>query len=151
MMSEQDLCSFVNETPRAIPEDFLRRAATLAMEQEGVSGEMTVLIVDEDRMRQLNKEFRGIDEPTDVLSFPEAESQQSGFSQQTSPNTVYLGEIAVCPALLRIPEGKDEQWEFAHVIVHGTFHLMGHHHEHSEEAHKELHALEERIIASAQQ
>ncbi|MEX0916617.1 MAG: rRNA maturation RNase YbeY, partial [Candidatus Spechtbacterales bacterium] len=101
-MSEQDLCSIVNETPRAIPEDFLRRAVALAMEQEGIQGGMTVLIVDETRMRAFNKEFRGIDEATDVLSFPEAESPQDGFSQQTSLNTVYLGEIAVCPALLRI-------------------------------------------------
>jgi len=139
-------CTFVNETPRAIPEDFLRAVARSAMRHEGVEGELTVLIVAEEKMRELNKQFRGIDEATDVLSFPEAEAPRENFPQQNTEKRVYLGEIAVCPALLRIPEGKDERYELAHVVVHGTFHLMGRHHEHSEGAHKELHELEERII-----
>ena len=143
---EESGCIFVNETPRAIPEDFLRAVALSAMHHEGVEGELTVLIVSEERMRELNKQFRGIDEPTDVLSFPEAEALHENFPQQNTEKRVYLGEIAVCPALLRIPDGKDERYELAHVVVHGTFHLMGRHHEHSEGAHTELHELEERII-----
>lgn len=145
----QNLCTIINETPRDIPEDFLRSVAEAAMREEGVEGELTVLIVDEARMRELNKQFRGIDEATDVLSFPEAEARNNNLPQQTSANRVYLGEIAVCPTFLRIPEGKDERWEFAHVVVHGTFHLLGRHHEHSKEAHTRLHALEERIIEGA--
>lgn len=145
----QDLCTIINETPRDIPEDFLRSVVARAMKEEGVEGELTILIVDEDRMREVNKQFRGMNEATDVLSFPEAEARDESIPQQTSSNRVYLGEIVVCPAFLRIPDGKNERWELAHVVVHGTFHLLGRHHEHSEEAHTSLHALEERIIEEA--
>lgn len=147
MQTDTDV-QFVNETPRELPEDFLRLCAQKALAHEGVRGEMSVLIVGAEKMRSLNEQFRGRDEATDVLSFPESENE---FPQQSDEKRVYLGEIVVCPEELHVGEGSTERWELAHVVTHGAFHLAGHHHEHSEAAHKELHRIETRIIEEASQ
>ena len=126
----------------------MRLCAEKALAREGVAGHMLVLIVDREKMRSLNRQFRGREEATDVLSFPESEND---FPQQSDEKRVYLGEIVVCPEALHIGEGSTERWELAHVVTHGAFHLAGHHHEHSEAAHKELHQIETRIIEEASQ
>ena len=79
--------------------------------------------------RRLNARYRGRDRPTNVLSFP-AERIPGAPAQP-------LGDLVICPAVLRAEarlQGKSLRAHWAHLIVHGTLHLLGYDHEDSGEA-----------------
>jgi probable rRNA maturation factor len=96
-----------------VPAD-LRDAVAAALAAAGVEdGHLAVEIVDADRIRELNREHRGNDVPTDVLAFPIDELGPS-------PGPRELGDVAICPAHC------DDVTEAA---VHGVLHLCGHDHE----------------------
>ncbi len=105
--------------------------------------ELSLLLTDDAGMRELNRAWRGLDKPTNVLSFP--------GSGPSSPEGVrHLGDIALAfDTVAR--EAAEERKSFAdhvaHLIVHGTLHLLGHDHEADEEA-DAMEALE--IAALAQ-
>ncbi len=92
----------------------LRAPAAAALEAAGVAdGHLSVELVDEARIRELNREHRGKDEPTDVLSFP-----IDGVGPAAGPRE--LGDVVICPQhTADIPEA----------VVHGVLHLCGHDHE----------------------
>ena len=80
--------------------------------------------------RRLNARFRGRDRPTNVLSFPAAALPVSGAVRA-------LGELVVCPRVLRAEaraQAKTLRAHWAHLIVHGTLHLVGYDHEDAAEA-----------------
>jgi probable rRNA maturation factor len=84
---------------------------------------LAVCLVSERRMRALNREFRGIDAPTDVLSFGDGELSQDG---------VHLGDIVISvPAAARQAraEGHSLARELRILILHGYLHLLGYDHE----------------------
>jgi probable rRNA maturation factor len=89
----------------------------LAFSSAGISdGHVAVEFVDEDRIREVNAEYRRIDEPTDVLSF--------GVDQDGAPaGPRELGDILVCP---------EETDDVREAIVHGALHLSGMDHEHDD-------------------
>ena len=90
------------------------RAATAALEGAGVAdGHLAIEVVDSNRMRTLNAEHRGVDAPTDVLSFP-----VDGKGAAAGPRE--LGDVVVCP---------EETTDLEEAIVHGVLHLCGHDHE----------------------
>jgi GTP-binding protein Era len=92
----------------------LRPAVLAALRAAGVSeGHLAVEIVDERRIRELNREHRGKDEPTDVLAFPVDELGPSAGPRE-------LGDVAICP-----PRCAD----VAEAAVHGVLHLCGFDHE----------------------
>jgi GTPase len=92
----------------------LRPAVLAALRAAGVSeGHVAVEIVDERRIRELNREHRGKDEPTDVLAFPVDELGPSAGPRE-------LGDVAICP-----PRCAD----VAEAAVHGVLHLCGFDHE----------------------
>lgn len=102
-------------------------AAVLA--HEGVEGEvsLTVLMTDDEQMRQLNRDFAGLDEPTDVLSFP------AGEGEDMMPEELdgYLGDIAisVMKAERQAEEGGHSLTaELQLLTVHGVLHLLGYDH-----------------------
>lgn len=102
--------------PRA--EELARRAARAALREEGASGSMTVLLADDRELKRLNGEHRGKDKPTNVLSFP-----------GSAPG--YLGDIALALGVVRREAkaaGKRPAVHFAHLVAHGTLHLLGHDH-----------------------
>jgi probable rRNA maturation factor len=76
-------------------------------------GHLAIEIVDEDRIRELNREHRGKDAPTDVLSFPIDEDQPVAGPRE-------LGDVVICP------EHTDDLVE---ATVHGVLHLCGYDHE----------------------
>jgi probable rRNA maturation factor len=92
----------------------LRAPATAALEAAEVAdGHLSVALVDEQRIRELNREHRGKDEPTDVLSFP-----IDGAGPAAGPRE--LGDVVICPEhTADIPEA----------VVHGVLHLCGYDHE----------------------
>jgi rRNA maturation RNase YbeY len=105
-------------------------AAALArrvLETEGVEdGELGIAFVTADEMRTLKREHLGLDEPTDVLSFPIDGTQAL---PQGEPRA--LGDVVLCPALV----GEEWRWP----LVHGLLHLLGHEHGAAMEAREQAH------------
>jgi probable rRNA maturation factor len=98
-----------------VPED-LRGPVAAALAAAGVDeGHLAVEIVDAERIRELNREHRGKDEPTDVLSFPIDE-----LGPVAGPRE--LGDVAICPELC-------VDMTLTETVVHGVLHLCGHDHE----------------------
>jgi len=96
-----------------VPDD-LRPAAEAALRAAGVrAGHLSVELVVEDRIRELNRDHRGLDEPTDVLSFPIDESA-------SVPGPRELGDVVICP---------EHTVDVTEATVHGVLHLCGHDHE----------------------
>ncbi len=113
----------------------LRRVCEHVLRGEGAIGaaQLTLAIVDDDEIRAINREHRGIDRPTDVLSFSlvDPTTDQRGFV--TPPNCpTELGDIVVSyPRVLAQAEeyGHSPERELAYLVVHGLLHILGHDHE----------------------
>lgn len=98
-----------------------RDAAEAALNHQGVQGptSLTILLADDAKLRQLNNDFLGYDEPTDVLSFPAGESWLGAES--------YLGDIAVSIPRARLQAeaaGHALAEELTLLVVHGVLHLL---------------------------
>jgi len=119
-------------------------AALAAVERPGAA--ITVRIVDADEGRALNRDFRGRDYATNVLSFPFPELPPEAMAEIGAP---YLGDLAICAAVVEreaVEQGKTTHAHWAHMVVHGVLHLAGH--DHLEEAEAErMESLEREILA----
>src|SRR5688500_14549630 len=112
-------------------ETLLERAAHAALEHESQSldSELSIVLTDDARLQQLNREYLGVDAPTDVLSFPASETDPETGAQ-------YLGDI-----LISIPRAQAQADAAGHplesevqlLVVHGVLHLLGHDHAEAEE------------------
>ena len=117
----------------------------------GSPGEPTtacLLLASDDRVRTLNRDFRGRDVPTDVLSFPAFEPDVLAAAGAEGPPPV-LGDIVVALQTSLADaarDGKPVNDHLRHLVVHGMLHLLGYDHEREEDAAK-MEALEVRILA----
>lgn len=114
----------------------------LAVEREC---EMSIRIVDEEEGRELNKQYRDMDKATNVLSFP-ADSDTLGKLPPDLPCS--LGDIVICGPIVEreaAAQHKDASAHWAHLLVHGTLHLLGYDHEADAEA-MAMEAIETRIL-----
>ncbi len=121
----------------------IEAAASLARVKLLVGAELSLLLTDDAEMRGINKQWRGKDAATNVLSFPAVEPGKLGSAP-------FLGDIAVAYETLAREardEGKSPADHFAHLVVHGFLHLLGHDHETDEEA-GVMEALEVDILAT---
>jgi probable rRNA maturation factor len=107
-------------------EDLLRRAvsAALLQQSETLDSELTIVLTGDNRLHELNRDYLGVDAPTDVLSFPASE---------TDPETGarYLGDILISLARARAQAeaaGHPLESEVQLLVVHGVLHLLGHDH-----------------------
>ena len=103
----------------------MARWAHAALGPRGAGCEMALEVVSAPRMRVLNKRYRGKDKSTNVLSFP-APPPAPGIRPRP------LGDVLICPSVLRREaraQGKSEKAHWAHLVVHGTLHLVGYDHE----------------------
>ncbi|PXX99781.1 rRNA maturation RNase YbeY [Halomonas sp. LBP4] len=116
-------------------------AAVLARHDVAPGSELTVRLVDEAESRALNRDYRGRDTPTNVLSFP--------FESPPGIELALLGDLVIChPVVVREAREQDKSpgAHYAHMVVHGTLHLLGY--DHLEEAEAEaMEALEREILA----
>ena len=109
----------------------LRPPVAAALRAAGVAdGHLSVELVDEGRMRTLNREHRGRDEPTDVLSFPIDEAGAVAGPRE-------LGDIVICP---------EHTEDLVEATVHGVLHLCGYDHETDE---GEMLALQDEVVRRA--
>ena len=125
--------------------------ARFAIESEGkpATSEVSISFVDDERMQELNCEFRGLDRPTDVLSF-ECDNLDDGFVVPSGDEAPYeLGDIVIAPdvAERQAPEyGLTFADELSLLTVHGILHLCGHDHMNEEEA-QEMEGRETAILS----
>lgn len=119
------------------------QAATAVAEAADEDVEVSVMLTDDASIRELNRQWRGKDKATNVLSFPAPE--QPGFE---GPR--HLGDIALAYETL-VREAEEESKtlsdHFAHLIVHGVLHLLGYDHEVEAEA-EVMEALEVKALAT---
>ena len=93
---------------------------------------VSLLLADDDQLHALNLQFRGLDKPTNVLSFPSAQVDTPGDAEPQ-----ILGDIAISrQTLLReaAEQEKDIIHHVTHLLVHGLLHLLGYDHEDDEDA-----------------
>jgi probable rRNA maturation factor len=108
----------------------LHRAAAAVLRAVGVTdGHVAIDFVDAERMRELNREHRGIDRPTDVLSFP-----VDGTGPSAGPRE--LGDVVIC---------REYTEDAVEAVVHGVLHLCGYDHETDS---GEMLELQDRVMAA---
>ena len=122
-------------------------AATLKKECFSDRAEVSVTLVTPEAIQDLNREYRGVDRETDVLSFP---LWEKGEVPEKIGKTVPLGDVIVCPRVI-LNQAKEfqttPQQEFCLMVIHSTLHLLGW--DHTEEKEKEeMFALQEAILSS---
>lgn len=122
-------------------------AGELCVLEEGMNPDyivVSVTFVDEEEIHSLNKQYRGVDRVTDVLSFP----QFDDLNDIPEEGEVCIGDVVICPeqALLQADDfGHSPERELVYLFVHSIFHLLGY--DHMEEADKlEMRAKEELIM-----
>lgn len=103
--------------------------------------EVTIRIVDEAESHHLNLTYRGMDKPTNVLSFP--------FEAPPEIELSLLGDLIICRQVVEkeaMEQQKTAEEHWAHMVVHGCLHLLGYDHIEDDEA-EEMEALETEILA----
>lgn len=133
--------------------ELIKKCAEMVLEFEecDFDAEISVTIVDEEEIKNLNKEYRGKDSITDVLSFPMMEFEDEMIFDECDFNgdNVVLGDIVICAkrAKQQAEEfGHSVQREFAFLTVHSMLHLLGYDHEHSEDMEQEMFKRQEEIL-----
>jgi probable rRNA maturation factor len=120
--------------------------AAEAVEKDVADAELAVMLTDDSGIRTLNGNWRGIDKPTNVLSFP---ALQPEGERRVDDAPRMLGDIAIAYETMR-READEEQKPFdhhlSHLAVHGFLHLIGYDHETDDDA-EEMEALERDILA----
>lgn len=94
---------------------------------------LSLSIIDEARMKELNKEYRQVDSETDVLSFPYADKQEI---YANSDETLVLGDIFICDTVAKAQAqelGHTFEYEVVFLFCHGLLHLLGIHHDTDDE------------------
>ena len=105
--------------------------------------ELSVLLTDDEEIHRLNRDYRGIDRPTDVLSFSLLEGDHAAFRGDLLGEVVIDVEVAARQASAT---GHDLDAEMARLLIHGTLHLLGYDHQREEEA-RAMEAAEDRLRA----
>lgn len=152
---------------RCVPASGIPAAATLrgwAMAVlEADAGDLTIRIVDAEESRSLNHRYRGKDKPTNVLSFHGDDALTPPSAPRTVPPSPaarardmsaafgrmrILGDLVICAPVVAaeaVEQGKTARAHWAHMVVHGCLHLLGHDHEKEREA-RRMEALEISIL-----
>lgn len=138
IQTEEKFDFSAEETALSVCEEVLRQ------EQFPEEAEISLVITDEEEIHRLNLSFRGIDRPTDVLSFPALDYENpADFSciDETcfdpDNDCVFLGDIVICAQKVReqaAEYGHSEKREFAFLVAHSMLHLCGYDHMTPEEA-----------------
>ena len=135
--------TFAEQVPAHLLEE--QASKVLAAEQAAPESELSVFVTDDETVQDLNRRFRHMDEPTDVLSF----GMDDGPEFATPPDRAnQAGEVIISfpTALQQAREaGHDVKLELLHLLTHGVLHLLGYDHEAPDEARK-MHAREELLL-----
>ncbi len=124
-----------------------RQAAAAALDRVAIpaAAELSVRLTNDAEIRALNRQYRGVDKPTNVLSFASLETPQPTVCN----GPALLGDVVVALETVLAEakaEGKPADRHLSHLIVHGVLHLLGFDHQ-VEPAADEMEALEVRILS----
>jgi len=139
-MGEQIGIHVAEEFRGVVDQGWVSRIARTVLKAEGVAApyEVSLVFTDSETVKQLNRDYRGVDEPTDVLAFcmlPHKEEADASFALPPDGVT-RLGEV-----IISYPQAAEQAKEQGHVtekelallVIHGILHLMGYDHEEPEE------------------
>jgi probable rRNA maturation factor len=134
----------------AVRVSWLRGIARRVLAAEGVTGsaQVGVVLTDDETVRGLSRGFLGLDEPTDVLSFGLAATDEVSFALPPE-EAASLGEVVIAyPTAVRQAEEAERaiEAEVAHLLVHGLLHLLGHDHQGPQDE-RAMRRREEEILA----
>lgn len=134
----------------------VRKAAESALKAEGVAEDciLSVLLTDDEGIRRINREFRELDRPTDVLSFPMNDLIAGQFDPAQCERDPESGEILLGDMVLSIPRCEEQGEEFGHgynrevqyLTVHSVLHLLGYDHVDEGPMKKQMRAREKLIM-----
>lgn len=123
---------------------YLDKIINKALEMEGVDSSIfSIVFIDDEKMHELNKTYRGIDRTTDVLSFAFEDNNKLCY------NIRQLGEIFVSiPRMQQQAKeyGHSESRELSFLVVHGLLHLLGYDHTKGEKEEKEMFSKQELVL-----
>ena len=147
------LVEVVNETALPLDEDAVAQAALFVLRAEDVAtGEVAVAFIEGSAMAALNRRYRDLEGPTDVLSFPAGAEDdddwpdpEPGLDDEARPP--FLGDVLVCPVVARANAEEDGiplAEELRRLVVHGVLHLLDYDHEVDE---GQMRAREEAILS----
>ena len=148
VLNEQEIKALTDEQL-----ELIKRVIQKASQLESVqNGEVVVTLVDDDEIHKLNMEYRGIDRPTDVLSFAMNEGEEFDI-QYDEEDLEELEDDALGDVIISIPRAISQAEEYGHsferelgfLSVHGFLHLMGYDHE-TEEDEKVMFAKQEQVL-----
>jgi probable rRNA maturation factor len=115
--------------------------AQAAWRDPDADAEAVIRVADEVESHRLNLEYRGKDNPTNVLSFP--------YEPLPELDLHHVGDVVICAAVVRreaAEQHKSSEAHWAHMVVHGMLHLQGYDHENADDA-RLMETLETRILA----
>ncbi|MDX9865343.1 MAG: rRNA maturation RNase YbeY [Anaerolineaceae bacterium] len=123
------------------PENILEETAKIVLQHQNISprSDLSIVIDTNEKLRELNQQFRNIDAPTDILSFP---------SGEIDPETghVYLGDIIISWEKVQAQAIQQSvECEMRLMVVHGVLHLLGYDHATDSEQ-KEMWAVQNQIL-----
>jgi probable rRNA maturation factor len=122
-------------------ENAIRHWATLALQQGREAAELSVRVVDTAEITALNRQYRGKDSATNVLSFP--------FEGMAGVESALLGDVVICAPVVAaeaVQQGKALDAHWAHMVIHGVLHLQGYDH-HADAGAQRMEALESQLLA----
>ena len=134
----------------------IRKAAekVLAAENVQVPCLISVMLTDEEGIHRVNREFRGVDRETDVLSFPLNELTPGAFDPETCEHDWETGAVMLGDMMISIPACEKQGEEFGHgfereiqyLTVHSVLHLLGYDHVDEGEQKRQMRAREKAIM-----
>jgi probable rRNA maturation factor len=141
--------------PKEEYEKISKKVLMECIQEEGLENAkltITITLTNGNHIKEVNKKYRGIDNITDVLSFPmfEKDELQEKIEKSDFPYEDILGDIIICMEKVEAQAkeyGHSFEREFSYMLVHGFYHLMGYDHI-QEEDKKEMRKKEEKVLSS---
>jgi probable rRNA maturation factor len=112
-------------------EDVIRKWVLQALPEQNKASELTIRVVDEAEITALNRQYRGKEGATNVLSFP--------YEAIPGVASDLLGDVVICAPVVAsesVVQNKPLDAHWAHIVIHGVLHLLGYDHHQDDEAHK---------------
>ena len=122
--------------------DVIRQWVLQTLPDNKKDSELTIRVVDEAEITALNRQYRGKDGATNVLSFP--------YEAIAGVETDLLGDIVICAPVVAsesVAQARPLDAHWAHIVIHGVLHLLGYDHHQDDEAHR-MEARETELLDS---
>jgi len=134
----------------------IKKAAGMALDAEGVEVPciISVMLTDDEGIHAVNREFRNVDRPTDILSFPQNELEPGHFDPSGCERDMDTGAVLLGDMMISLPRCEAQGEEYGHgyrrelmyLTVHSVLHLLGYDHVDEGEMKAQMRAREKAIM-----